>query len=74
MMSNRNQDDCDTERLTHTSMHELTVPKFPTPNFESFMDNFKSAISCMDGIHGVLIDFLIREVDGNYNDNWRSKR
>ena len=38
------------------------------------MDNFKSAVSWVSGIHGVPIDYLLREVDSNYNDNWENMR
>ena len=56
-----NQDTCDTERLRNNSMLELTVPKLITSNFESFMDNYKSAVSCMDRFMGLpLISFSER--------------
>ena len=37
----RNQNSCNSEILKQTSLPELMVPKFTTPNFESFMNNFK---------------------------------
>ena len=69
MRSMRKQNTSETEILKNTFMPELTVPKCITPKFESFMDNLKSAVSRVDGIHGVPIDYLLRDVDGNYNDN-----
>ena len=50
------------------------VPKFTTSNCESLMGNLKSDVSHMDGIHGAAIYCLLREVDGTYNDNWKSRR
>ena len=60
--------------LKNTSMPELTVPKFTKSNFESFMENLKSAVSCLDRIRWVPIDCFLREVNGNYNDKWESRR
>ena len=45
--------------LKKTSMPELTVPNFTTSKLESFMDNFRSAVSRVDGIHRVPIDYLL---------------
>ena len=57
----RNQYARDTERLKNTSVPELTVSKFTTSKFESFMDKFKLSVSHMDGIHGFpLITFSQR--------------
>ena len=52
----------------------MMIVKFTTSNFESFMDNFKLAVSRVDGIHGVTADYIIREFGINYNDNWTSRR
>ena len=38
------------------------------------MDNFKSAVSSVDGIQRVPIEYLLRYVFGDYNDNWISRR
>ena len=38
------------------------------------MYNFKSAVYRVDGIHGVPIDYLLKEIEGNYNDNWICRR
>ena len=38
------------------------------------MDNLKSSVSCMVVIHGVPIDYLFIEVDGNCNDNYDSRK
>ena len=65
MRSTRNQDASDTERLKNTPMSELRVPKFTTSSFEIFMDNFISAVSRLEDIHGVSMDYPLREVDGN---------
>ena len=69
-----NQDDSNAERIKHTSLSKLIVPKFTTSKIEVFMDNLKSAVSHVDGIHRVPIDCLLREVGGNYNDNCKIKR
>ena len=60
MRSTRNQDVCDYEIPNQTSLPELMAPKISTLNFESFMDNFKSVVSHVDGIHRVPIDYLLR--------------
>ena len=55
MRSSRNQEACYTEGLKNTSMTELTVQIFTTSKFESFMENFKTAVSRVCWIHGVPI-------------------
>ena len=74
MRNTRNQDAREAERLKETSLPTLTVPKFTTSNFEGFMDNFKSAVARVDGIHGVPIDYLLRDTNGDYNHIWSSRR
>ena len=69
MRSTRNQYYRDDGKLKETSLPNLTAPEFTTSNFESFMDNYRSVVSSVDGIHGVPIDYPLIDVDGNCNYN-----
>jgi hypothetical protein len=52
-----------------TSLPEIAIPTFTTTdNYDDFMSKFLTVVSHTKGFHGVSIDYIVREVDGNFDD------
>lgn len=56
------QDKINDESVTRP---QIDVPKFTSENYDDFMSKFLIVVWCTKGVHGVSIDNLICEVDGN---------
>lgn len=50
------------------NLPKITVPKFTTENYDDFMSKFLTVVSRTKGVHGVSIDYIIRDADGNFDD------
>ena len=55
-----------------SSLPDVTVQKFTGTNFDEFMTELTSSAGRVAGIHGIPIDYLMRETNGDYDAAWPS--
>ncbi|GFH61776.1 predicted protein [Chaetoceros tenuissimus] len=65
------QDKANDESIT---LPEITVPKFTSDNYDDFMAKFLTVVSRTKSVHGVSIDYIVREADGNFNDIHQTRK
>jgi hypothetical protein len=68
MKTYRSQALQDQKNEDSTSLPEIAIPTFTTDNYDDFMSKFLTVVSCTKGVHGVSIDYIVHEVDGNFDD------
>ena len=68
MQTYRDQAIQDRENDDTATLPNIDVPKFTKDNYDDFMAKFLTVVSHTKGVHGVSIDYIIRQADGNFND------
>ena len=57
----------------HSSLPDVTVPKFDGKNYDDFIAQFNEIISRTYGDYGAPIDYLLRDVNGLYLSPWPTR-
>ena len=50
------------------NLPKIDVPALTTVNYDDFMSKFLTVVSHTKGVHGVSIDYVIRDTDENFDD------
>ena len=64
----------DLKNYKSSTLPKINVLKFTTDNYKDFMFKFLTIVSYAKGVHGVSINYLIHEVDGNYNNMYATHK